>query len=133
VIKDRSDPTDTGRMATLPPPLEKLLNLPVLRSELPAGFDHSKASALTPRYHTVGAVKIEFTNRTTTESVSFALFKTHAQAAAFARTERSIKTGGLFRIGVDLVGRVVIGAGAATRAQANALLAFGLDRLRRSW
>jgi hypothetical protein len=116
----------------LPPPLENLLHLPVLRSEMPAGFDHSKASALAPRYHTIGAVKIEFTNRTTTESVSFALFKTQAQAATFARTERSIKTGGLFQIEVDVVGRVVIGAGAATRAQAHALITFGLDRLRRS-
>jgi hypothetical protein len=116
----------------LPPPLENLLHLPVLRSEMPAGFDHSKASALAPRYHTIGAVKIEFTNRTTTESVSFALFKTQAQAGTFARTERGIKTGGLFQIEVDVVGRVVIGAGAATRAQAHALITFGLDRLRRS-
>lgn len=120
-------------MTTLPPPLEKLLNLPVLRSEMPVGFKHSKASALTPRFHTVGAVKIEFTNRSTTESVSFALFKTQAQAATFARTERGINTGGLFQIEVRVVGRVVIGAGAATRAQARALITFGVDRLRRSW
>ena len=121
-------------MTILPPPLEKLLNTPVLRSELPRGFDQSKVSALAanPRYHTIGGVSIVFTNRTTTESVSFALFKTHARAVEFGRTERSIKTHGLFQIQVEVVGRVVIGAGAATRAQAHALIAFGLDRLRRS-
>jgi hypothetical protein len=118
----------------LPPPLEKVLNTPVLRSELPLGFKQSSVSALAPnpRYHTMGGVSIVFTNRTTTESVSFALLKTHAQALTFGRTERSIKTHGLFQIQVEVVGRVVIGAGAATRAQARALIAFGLGRLRRS-
>jgi hypothetical protein len=121
-------------VTTLPPPLEKVLNTPVLRSDLPLGFNKSNVSALAPnrRYHTVGGVSIVFTNRTTTESVSFALFKTHAQAVTFGRTERNIKTHGLFQIQVEVVGRVVIGAAAATRAQARALTAFGLDRLRRS-
>ena len=119
---------------TLPPPLERLLNTPVLKSEIPAGFAHSKVTALTAdtRFHTLGAVRIEFTNRSTTEAVSLALFKTQADADAFVQTARNVKTGGLFRTQVARVGRFVLTAAAATQAQAKALMTFATAQLRRS-
>ena len=101
---------------------------------MPVGFDRTKVSTLSPdpRYHTLGAVRVDFTSRGTIESVSFALFKNQTQAFAFARMARSLKTGGLFRTQFAVVGRIVISAAAATRAQASALISFGLEHLRRS-
>jgi hypothetical protein len=121
-------------MITVAPPIERLLNTPVLRSEMPAGFDRAKVSFLSPdpRYHTLGAVRVDFVSRGTTESVSFALFKNQTQASAFARTARNVNTGGLFRTQVAVVGRIVISAAAATRTKASALITFGLEHLRRS-
>lgn len=118
---------------TLPPPLEKLLNTPVLQSEVPAGFAHPSVSNLgpVPRYHVIGAVRIEFKNHTTTEAVSFALFKTQAQANSFAQVARNVKTGGLFRTQVAVVGKFVLSAAAATRAQAKDLMSFATAHLRR--
>jgi len=90
-------------MITVVPPLERLRNTPVLRSEMPAGFDRAKVSVLSPdaRYHTLGAVRVDFTRPGTSEQVA-------------------------------VVGRIVISAAGATRAQVSALISFGLEHLRRS-
>jgi hypothetical protein len=121
-------------MPVLPPTLEKLYNTPVLRSEMPAGFHHAKVLRLAPnrRYHTLGAVRIDFTNARSSESASYALFKDVARATAFARTERAVKTGGLFRVRVAVVGRLVVGVAAKTSPQAKTLLRLALQHLRRS-
>lgn len=121
-------------MLALPPPLDKLSNTPVLRSEMPAGF--TRVSALTlpadPRYHTLGALRIDFKNASQSESASYALFKSAAQAAAFVPVESNIKTGGFFQIAVARVGRIVIGATGLTHAQASALLRLAIAHLDRS-
>lgn len=123
-------------MPILPPTLEKLYNAPVLRSEMAAGFHHAKVVRLAPdrRYHTLGAVRIDFTNARSfsSESASYALFMDVARATAFARTERAINTGGLFRVRVAVVGRFVVGVTAKTVAQAKVLLALAIRHLRRS-
>jgi hypothetical protein len=121
-------------MAILPPTLEKLYNTPVLRSEMPARFHHAKVLRLAPdrRYHTLGAVRIDFTNARASESASYALFKNVARASAFARTERAVNTGGLFRVRVAVVGRLVVGVTAKTGAQAKTLLVLAIRHLRRS-
>ncbi len=77
-------------MPLLPPPLEKLYNTPVLRSEMPA------------------------------------------KASSFARLERAVNTGGLFRVQAATVGRLVVGVAAKTGAQAKVLLNLALAHLKRS-
>jgi len=121
-------------VVALPPLLAKLSNTPVLRSEMPSGFTRATVSELPAdaRYHTLGAVRIDFRSARTSESASYALFKDSAQAAAFARVEENVKTGGLFRIAVAPVGRIVVGVTGPTRAQARALLRLALAHLRRS-
>jgi hypothetical protein len=121
-------------MPMLPPSLQKLYNTPVLRSEMPAGFHHAKVLRLAPdrRRHTLGAVRIDFTNARGSESASYALFKDVARASAFARTERAVNTGGLFRVRVATVGRFVVGVTAKTGAQATALLGLAIEHLRKS-
>jgi hypothetical protein len=121
-------------MPTLPPPLEKLYNTPVLRSEMPAGFDRAKVVRLAPdqRLHTLGAVRIDFSNARSSESASYALVNDVAQASAVARIERGVNTGGLFRVRVRVVGRLVVGVTARTGVQASALLDLALAHLRRS-
>ena len=121
-------------MLALPPLLAKLSNTPVLRSEMPPGFTQASVSKLPadPRYHTLGAVRIDFRNAHTSESASYSLFKSSAQAAVFSRVEESIKTGGLFQIAAAPVGRIVVGVVGQTRAQAKALLLLAVDHLRRS-
>lgn len=101
---------------------------------MPAGFTHATVVRLAPdrRYHTLGAVRIDFTNAHMSESASYALFKTTAGATVFARTERAVRTGGLFRVQVAVVGRVVVGVTAKTSAQAKTLLALAVRHLRRS-
>jgi hypothetical protein len=123
-----------GNGMAIPPPLLKLVNTPVLRSELPAGFTSAKVTRLPadPRYHTLGAVRIDFSNVRGSESASFALFTTPAQAASFARTERGVRTGGLFHVEATAVGRFVVGVTAATRTQAGRLLQLAVAHLRRS-
>jgi len=44
-LKGSGVATDTPNVTTVPPPLEQLLNSPVLRSEMPAGFERAKVSA----------------------------------------------------------------------------------------
>ena len=121
-------------MLALPPQLAKLSDTPVLRSEMPSGFTRATVSELAAdaRYHTLGAVRIDFRSVHTSESASYALFKDSAQANAFARVEENIKTGGLFRIAVAPVGRIVVGVTASTRAQAKALLRLAVAHLHRS-
>ena len=118
----------------LPPPLQKLADTPVLRSEIPPGFHHATVVRLAPdrRIHTLGAVRVDFTNARASESASYALFVTRTRASAFARRERAVKTGSLFRVQVAVVGRIVVGVTAKTRAQANALLILAIRHLRRS-
>jgi hypothetical protein len=130
----RSVPSDREKMVALPPSLAKLANTPVLRSEMPLGFTRATVSELAadPRYHTLGAVRVEFTNAHTSESTSYVLFKSSGQAALFAGVEAKLKTGGLFRIAVARVGRIVVGVTAPTRAQATALLRLAIAHLRRS-
>jgi hypothetical protein len=101
---------------------------------MPRGFTRVTVSTLPadPRYHALGAVRIDFKDAHTSESASYALFGSSAQAAAFAGVEQRIKTGGLFQIAVAPVGRIVVGVTGATRAQARALLQLALAHLRRS-
>jgi hypothetical protein len=121
-------------MVALPPPLARLSSTPVLRSEMPAGFTRATISELPAdaRYHTLGSVRIDFKNAHTSESASYALFKSSGQAAAFARVEAKVATGGLFRVAVARVGAIVVGAIGTTRAQAQALLDLALAHLGRS-
>lgn len=101
---------------------------------MPAGFTHAKTTRLPAesRYHTLGSVRIDFSNASTSESASFALFKTTTQAASFVRTEKSVKTGGLFFVDAAAAGRFVVGVTAQTRTQAAKLLQLALAHLRRS-
>jgi hypothetical protein len=121
-------------VATYPPVLTKLANTPVLHSEMPPGFTRARITKLPAdrRYHTLGAVRIDFRNAHAAESASYALFKHSARADAFAHVEKNLKTGGLFRIAVTRVGRIVVGVTAPTRTQAKALLQLALAHLRRS-
>jgi hypothetical protein len=121
-------------MPALPPPLAKLSDTAFLQSEMPSGFRLGTILKLPadPRYHTLGAVRFDFKNAHTSESVGYALFKTSAQAAAFSRVETRLKTGGLFRIAAVAVGRIVVGVTGQTRDQANTLLQLAVAHLRRS-
>lgn len=121
-------------MVALPPPLAKLAATPVLRSEMPAGFTRATISErpADARYHTLGSVRIDFKNAHISESAGYALFATSARAAAFARAEAKLATGGLFQVAVARVGQLVVGTVGTTRAQAQALLRLALAHLARS-
>lgn len=58
----------------LPATLQRIASTPVLASERPAGFTHVKITRLGPnkRAHTLGIVRIDFSNRHTSESAGFA-------------------------------------------------------------
>jgi hypothetical protein len=116
-------------MHALPPPLAKLLNTPVLRSELPAGFDHASTfpRASAPRYHILGGVAIELTGASGTAFVSYELFGTHMQAAAFARTHA--RAG---RVQSAVIDRIAVIAAGTTRAGAVSLLRAAVAHLRHS-
>jgi hypothetical protein len=121
-------------MPVLPPPLARVYTTPFLRSEMPSGYTQTTVLRLPadPRYHTLGAVRFDFKNASISESVSYALFKTSAQAAAFNRVEARLETGGLFQIAAVTVGRVVVGVTGQTRTQAKALVQLAVAHLRRS-
>jgi hypothetical protein len=123
-----------GGVVALPPVLAKLSNTPVLRSEMPVGFTRASVSKLPadPRLHSLGAVRIDFKAARSSESASYALFKSSAQAAAFAHVEEKAKTGGRFQIAVAPVRGIVVAVTGATRAQAKVLLQLALRHLRRS-
>lgn len=118
----------------LPPALERIATTPVLASERPAGFPHDKVTRLAAnrRIHTLGGVRIDFSNSHASVSESYALMRTHAAASRLARTEATVKTGGLFFTRAVAVGRFAVGVAATTRAQARSLLALALSHLRRS-
>jgi hypothetical protein len=118
----------------LPPALQRIATTPVLASERPAGFPHVKVTRLAPtrRIHTLGGVRIDFSNRHTSESASYALMRTHAAARRLAHREATTKTGGLFHVRAVATGRFAVGVAAMTKAQAKTLLALALAHLRRS-
>jgi hypothetical protein len=118
----------------LPPALQRIATTPFLASERPDGFPHVKVTRLPPtaRIHTLGGVRIDFSNGHASESASYALTRTHAAALRLAHTEATIKTGGLFHTRAVAVGRFAVGVTATTKAQAKTLLALALSHLRRS-
>jgi hypothetical protein len=81
----------------LPPALQRIATTPVPASERPPGFLHVKITRLGPnkRAHTLGIVRIDFSNRHTSESAGYALLKTHTAAVRFARQAETIKARGL--------------------------------------
>ena len=119
---------------TLPPALQRIATTPVLVSERPAGFPHLKVTRLGPnkRAHTLGIVRIDFSNRHTSESAGYALMRTHAAAVRFAHKAATIKTGGLFYTRAVAVRRFAVAVTATTAAKAKTLLALALAHLRRS-
>jgi hypothetical protein len=119
---------------TLPPALQRIATTPVLASERPAGFPHLKVTRLAAdgRIHTLGIVRIDFSNSHASESESYALMRTHAAARRLAHTEATFKTGGLFQTRAVAVGRLAVGVTATTKAKATAFLALALSHLRRS-
>jgi hypothetical protein len=121
-------------MLLVPPPLVRLHDTPFLRSEMPSGFKPAAVLVLPadPRYHTLGGVRFDFKNAQTSESVSYSLFKSSAQAAAFSRVEARLNTRGLFQISAVSVGRFAVGVTGQTRNQARALLRLAVAHLRRS-
>jgi hypothetical protein len=118
----------------LPPALERIATTPVLASERPPGFPRVKIDRLAAdrRIHTLGGVRIDFSNSRASESESYALMRTHAAALGLAHREATLKTGGLFHTRAVAVGRFAIGVTAATKAGARTLLALALSHLRRS-
>jgi hypothetical protein len=118
----------------LPAALQRVATTPVLASERPDGFPHVKITRLAAdrRIHTLGVVRIDFSNSRASESASYALMKTHAAARRLARTEATFKTAGLFHTAAVAVGRFAVGVTATTKAEAKTLLARALSHLRRS-
>jgi hypothetical protein len=116
-----------------PPALQKLASTPVLASERPAGFTHAKIVRLPrdPRLHTLGAVRIDFSNSHTSESASYALLRTHAAAVRLARREAALKTGGLHTQAVA-IRHFAVAVIATTSAKAKGLLTLAVAHLRRS-
>src|SRR5690242_11774545 len=104
----------------LPAALERIATTPVLASEKPAGFPHVKVTRLAANrhIHTLGAVRIDFSNSQASESASYALMQTHAAALRLAHTEATTKTGGLFYTRAVAVGRFAVGVTATTKAKA---------------
>lgn len=118
----------------LPPALQRVATTPVLASERPAGFTHVKITRLgaNRRIHTLGGVRIDFSNSHGSESASYALTRTHAAAVRLAQREATVRTGGLFHTRAVAVGRFAVGVAAGTKAEAKTLLALALAHLRRS-
>ena len=119
---------------TLPPALQRIATTPVLASERPAGFPHVKITRLGPnkQAHTLGIVRIDFSNQHTSESAGFALLKTHAAATRFANQASTINTGGAFHTKAVAVRRFAVAVTATTAAKAKTLLGLALAHLRRS-
>lgn len=118
----------------LPPALQRIATTPVLASERPAGFHHVKITRLGPnkRAHTLGIVRIDFSNQHTSESAGFALMKTHAAAVRFAHQAATVNLGGVFHTEAVAVKRFAVAVTATTAAKAKRLLALALAHLRRS-
>ena len=118
----------------LPPSLERIATTSVIASERPTGFPNVKITRLGPnkRAHTLGIVRIDFSNKHTSESAGFALMKTHAAAARFAHQAATVDTGGVFHTKAVAVRRFAVAVTATTAAKAKTLLALALAHLRRS-
>jgi hypothetical protein len=118
----------------LPPALQRIATTPVLASEKPAGYPQVKITRLAANrhIHTLGGVRIDFSNSHATESASYALMRTHAAALRLAHTEATVKTGGLFSTRAVAVGRFAVGVTATSKAKARTFLALALAHLRRS-
>lgn len=118
----------------LPPALERIATTPVLAAERPAGFPHVKINRLAANrhIHTLGAVRIDFSNNHASESESYALMRTHAAARRLAHREATVRTAGLFYTRAVATGRFAVGVTATTKAKAKILLALALSHLRRS-
>jgi hypothetical protein len=118
----------------LPPALERIATTPVLAAEKPAGYPHVKITRLAAnrRIHTLGGVRIDFSNSHASESESYALLRTHAAALRLAHTEATVKTGGLFHTRALAVGRFAVGVTATTKAKAKTFLSLAVAHLRRS-
>jgi len=117
----------------LPPSLGKLGATPVLASEMPPGFSRAKIVRLAPnqKLSTLGGVRIDFINAHVTESASYALMRTNAAAALFAKTEMKIDGGSLFRVRAVAIGRFVVGATGRTATEASNLLRLAVAHFRR--
>jgi len=118
----------------LPPSLERIAATPVLASEMPPGFSRTKVVRLAAnlRLSTLGGVRIDFISAHVTESESFALMRTNAAAALFARTEMKIDGGSLFRVRAVAIGRFVVGATGRTAAEASNILRLAVAHFRRA-
>ena len=118
----------------LPPLLERIATTTVIASEKPTGFPHVKITRLGPnkREHTLGIVRIDFSNQHTSESAGFALLTTHAAATRFAHQAATLNTGGVFHTKAVAVRRFAVAVTATTAANAKTLLALALAHLRRS-
>jgi hypothetical protein len=116
-----------------PPTLDTLAATPVLTSEMPPGFTHSKIVRLpaASRVHLLGGVRFDFSNAHTTESESFALFTSPAAAQALAKRASKVNGGDLFSAKAVAVGRFVIAVTATTREGASTLLSLALAHFRR--
>src|SRR5262249_12748752 len=123
-----------AQTSTVPPALQRVATTPVLASERPAGYPHVKITRLAANrhIHTLGGVRIDFSNSHASESASYALMRTHPAALRLAHTEATLKTGGLFHTRAVAVGRFAVGVTAATRAKAKTFPALAFAHLRRS-
>src|ERR1700756_4039186 len=111
----------------LPPAVERIATTPGLASERPAGFPPGKITPAANRpIHTLGGVRIDFSNSHATESASYALMRTHAAALRLAHTEATFKTAGLFHTGAVAIGRFAVGVTATTKAEAKILLGLAV-------
>jgi hypothetical protein len=118
----------------LPAALQRIATTPILPSETPAGFTHLKITRLGPnkRAHTLGIVRIDFSNSHTSESAGYALLRTHAAAIQFAHQAEAVRTGRLFYTRAVAIRRFTVAVSATTPARAKALLTLALAHLRRS-
>ena len=118
----------------LPPALQRIATTPILASERPAGFPHVKIIRLAANrhIHTLGGVRIDFSNSHATVSTSYALTRTRAAAVRLARSEQTYRAKGLFYARAVAVGRFTIGAIASTAAKAQTLLGLAMAHFRRS-
>lgn len=123
-----------AQTSTLPPALQRIATTPVLASERPAGYPQVKIARLAANrhIHTLGGVRIDFSNSHASESASYALMRTHAAALRLAHTEATFKTGGLFHTRAVAVGRFAVAVTATTKEKAKTFLALALAHLRRS-
>jgi hypothetical protein len=119
---------------TLPAPLERIATTPVLASERPPGYPDVKITRLAANahIHTLGGVRIDFSNSHASESAGYALLRSHAAALRLAHTEATVRTVGLFHTRAAAVGRFAIVVAATTRAKAQTFLGLALAHLRRS-